>query len=122
MIPMWLLLIFVTCAVMTVLLCGIAKRLFPNFRSGEYKLGPHRSDLPAGGREIKTIELPLVGGPALTLAVMITGFAAGFVLNFSHEQWTLLLIALAATLGYMTIGLFAALFVTSRCAVPSMFI
>ena len=105
MIPMWLLLIFITCAVMTVLLCGIAKRLFPNFRSGEYKLGPHRSDLPAGGREIRTIELPLVGGPALTLAVTITGIAAGFVLNFSQEQWTLLLIGLGATLGYMTIGL-----------------
>ena len=61
MIPMWLFLIFIACAVMSVLLCGAAKKSFPNFRSGEYKLGPHRSDLPAGGREIKTIERPLVG-------------------------------------------------------------
>ncbi len=104
MIPMWLFLIFITCMVLSLLLCGVAKRLFPNFRSGEYKLGPHRSDLPAGGREIKTIELPLVGGPALTLAIMISGIAAGFVLHFSQEQWTLLLIGLGATLGYMAIG------------------
>lgn len=103
MIPM-LFLIFITCTVMSVLLCGVARKLFPNFRSGEYKLGPHRSDLPAGGREIKTIELPLVGGPAFTLAIMITGTATGFLLNFSREQWTLLLLGLGATLGYMIIG------------------
>ena len=131
MIPMWLFLMFIVCAIMSVLLCGVARQLFPNFRSGEYKLGPHRSDLtpvdgqeiqhiaelsangreaksvvapPASGKEITIIELPLVGGPALTLAIMATGIAAGFLFNFSHEQWTLLLIALGATLGYMTIG------------------
>ena len=104
MIPMWLSLIFITCAVLSVLLCGIARKLFPNFRSGEYKLGPHRSDLPAGGREIKTIELPLVGGPAFTIAILITGLAAGYLLRFSQAQWTLLLLGLGATLGYMIIG------------------
>ncbi|HLX40469.1 MAG TPA: hypothetical protein VKR42_08050 [Ktedonobacteraceae bacterium] len=104
MIPMWLFLIFISCAILSVLLCGVARKLFPNFRSGEYKLGPHRSDIPAGGREIKTIELPLVGGPAFTLAIMITGTATGFLLHFSREQWTLLLLGLSATLGYMTIG------------------
>jgi UDP-N-acetylmuramyl pentapeptide phosphotransferase/UDP-N-acetylglucosamine-1-phosphate transferase len=104
MIPMWLFLIFITCTVLSVLLCGVARKLFPNFRSGEYKLGPHRSDLPAGGREIKTIELPLVGGPAFTLAILITGIATGFLLHLSQEQWTLLLLGLGATLGYMIIG------------------
>lgn len=104
MIPMWLFLIFIVCTVISVLLCGVARKLFPNFRSGEYKLGPHRSDLPAGGREIKTIELPLVGGPAFTLAIMITGIGTGFLLHFSQEQWTLLLLGLGATLGYMIIG------------------
>lgn len=104
MIPMWLFLIFITCTVMSVLLCGVARKLFPNFRSGEYKLGPHRSDLPAGGREIKTIELPLVGGPAFTLAILITGITTGFLLQFTQEQWTLLLLGLGATLGYMLIG------------------
>src|SRR5579885_3525396 len=70
MIPLWLLLIFAACGVASALLCGIAMLLFPRFRSGEFKPGPHRSDLEAGGREIKTIELPLVGGPAFTLALI----------------------------------------------------
>lgn len=104
MIPLWLFLIFIACAALSVLLCGGARLLFPKFRSGEYKPGPHRSDLPASGREIKTIELPLVGGPAFTLAILLTGLASGFLLKFSHDQWTLLLIGLGATAGYMIIG------------------
>jgi UDP-N-acetylmuramyl pentapeptide phosphotransferase/UDP-N-acetylglucosamine-1-phosphate transferase len=105
--PVWLLLIFIACMLLSLLLCWIAKVLFPKFRSGEYKPGPHRSDLPvmpASGREIKTIELPLVGGPALTLAIIGTGIAAGFLFNLRPEQWTLLLIGLGATLGYMIVG------------------
>ncbi len=105
--PVWLLLIFIACMLLSLLLCWIAKALFPKFRSGEYKPGPHRSDLPvmpASGREIKTIELPLVGGPALTLAIIGTGIAAGFLFNLRPEQWTLLLIGLGATLGYMIVG------------------
>ena len=105
--PVWLLLIFIACMLLSLLLCWLAKLLFPRFRSGEYKPGPHRSDLPvmpASGREIKTIELPLVGGPALTLAIIGTGIAAGFLFNLKPEQWTLLLIGLAATFGYMVVG------------------
>ncbi len=104
MVLLWLLLIFITCAVVSLLLCGIARTLFPKFRSGEFKPGSHRSDLPASGREIKTIELPLVGGPAFTLAILLLGVGAGFLLNFSQEQWTLLIIGLSATAGYMIIG------------------
>src|SRR5207244_6450595 len=105
--PVLFLLIFITCAFISLLLCWIAKVLFPKFRSGEYKPGPHRSDLPvmpASGREIKTIELSLVGGPALTLAIIGTGIAAGFLFNLRPEQWTILLIGLGATLGYMIVG------------------
>jgi UDP-N-acetylmuramyl pentapeptide phosphotransferase/UDP-N-acetylglucosamine-1-phosphate transferase len=105
--PVWLLLIFIACMLLSLLLCWLAKLLFPRFRSGEYKPGPHRSDLPvmpASGREIKTIELPLVGGPAMTLAIIGTGIAAGFLFNLKPEQWTLLLIGLAATFGYMVVG------------------
>ena len=105
--PVWLLLIFIACMLLSLLLCWLAKLLFPKFRSGEYKPGPHRSDLPvmpASGREIKTIELPLVGGPALTLAIIGTGIASGFLFNLKPEQWTLLLIGLGATLGYMIVG------------------
>jgi UDP-N-acetylmuramyl pentapeptide phosphotransferase/UDP-N-acetylglucosamine-1-phosphate transferase len=105
--PVWLLLIFIACMLLSLLLCWVAKLLFPRFRSGEYKPGPHRSDLPvmpASGREIKTIELPLVGGPAFTLAIIGTGIAAGFLFNLKPEQWTLLLIGLGATFGYMVVG------------------
>src|SRR3989440_4896904 len=106
-VPVWCLLIFITCALVSLLLCWIAKLLFPKFRSGEFKPGPHRSDmpvLPASGREIRTIELPLVGGPALTIAIVITGIGAGFLFNLHADQWTLLLIGLGATLGYMIVG------------------
>lgn len=105
--PVWLLLIFIACMLLSLLLCWLAKLLFPKFRSGEYKPGPHRSDLPvmpASGREIKTIELPLVGGPALTLAIIGTGIVSGFLFNLKPEQWTLLLIGLGATFGYMIVG------------------
>jgi UDP-N-acetylmuramyl pentapeptide phosphotransferase/UDP-N-acetylglucosamine-1-phosphate transferase len=102
--PIWLLLIFITCTAASLLLCGITRVVFPKFRSGEHKPGTHRPDLPAGGREIKTIELPLVGGPAFTLAMIGTGIGAGYLLHFSNDQWTLLLIGLGATLGYAIVG------------------
>src|SRR5690348_617478 len=101
---MFLTYIFLTCAIASFLLCAIARKLFPKFRSGEHKEGTHRPDLPAGGRELKTIELPLVGGPAFTLALLGTGILAGYLLNFTSEQWRLLLIALGATSGYMIVG------------------
>src|SRR5438046_1435075 len=113
MVPVWFLLIFITCAALSLLLCYVAKTLFPRFRSGEFKPGLHRadlqpgyhrSDLPASGREIKTIELPLVGGPALILALALTGVAARFILDFHQDQWTLLLIGLGATCAYMLVG------------------
>jgi UDP-N-acetylmuramyl pentapeptide phosphotransferase/UDP-N-acetylglucosamine-1-phosphate transferase len=107
MVPVWLLLIFITCALISLLLCGIAKLLFSKFRSGEYKPGPHRSDIPAfpaSGREIKTIELPLVGGPAFTIAIVVTGIGAGFLFKLSPDQWKLLLLGLGATVGYMVVG------------------
>lgn len=106
--PIWLLCLFIACAFLSLSFCWIAKLLFPKFRSGEFKPGPHRSDmpaLPASGREIKTIELPLVGGPALTLAIVGVGVLAGYLFHFSEEQWRLLLIGLGATVGYMLVGL-----------------
>ncbi|HYT27850.1 MAG TPA: hypothetical protein VEL72_02435 [Ktedonobacteraceae bacterium] len=104
MVPVWLLLMFVACGLLSLVLSWIAKLLFPKFRSGEFKPGPHRSDLPASGREIKTIELPLVGGPAITLAIIATGIGAGVFFKLSSEQWTLLLIGLGATFGFMVVG------------------
>ncbi|HYX49693.1 MAG TPA: hypothetical protein VE843_08115 [Ktedonobacteraceae bacterium] len=106
--PFLFLLIFITCAIISLILCWFAKVLFPKFRSGEYKPGPHRSDMPvypASGREIKTIELPLVGGPAFTIAIVITGIWAGYLLHLQNDQWRLLLIGLGATVGFMVVGL-----------------
>lgn len=106
--PIWLFLLFIACAILSLSFCWIAKLLFPKFRSGEFKPGPHRSDmpvLPASGREIKTIELPLVGGPALTLAIAGVSVLAGFIFHFSEDQWKLLIIGLGATFGYMLVGL-----------------
>lgn len=106
--PIWLLCFFLACMLLSFLLCWVAKILFPKFRSGEFKPGPHRSDmpvLPASGREIKTIELPLVGGPALILAIIGIGVAAGYIFRFTMDQWCLLLIGLGATFGYMLVGL-----------------
>lgn len=108
MVLLWLFLIFISCAVLSTLLCFAAKTLFPRFRSGEFKPGPHRSDLrsdlPASGREIKTIELPLVGGPAFVLALTVVGIVAGFFLKFTYDQWILFLISLGATIGYTSVG------------------
>src|ERR1700730_15881795 len=101
MIPIWLLLTFITCALLSLILSGIAKFLFPRFRSGEFKPGPYRPDVQSNAKdpEIKTIELPLVGGPAFTLAIIATGIGAGFISKLNVMQWTLLLIGLGATLG-----------------------
>lgn len=104
MIPLWLFITFAACVVASLLFCGMAMLLFPRFRSGEFKPGPHRPDIQAGGREIKTIELPLVGGPAFTLALILTGIVAGYLLHLNMDQWKLLLIGLGATAGYMLIG------------------
>ncbi|HEX4207736.1 MAG TPA: hypothetical protein VHZ51_26770 [Ktedonobacteraceae bacterium] len=100
----WLLLIFAACTVVSVLLCGLARVLFPKFRSGEHKPGTHRTDLPAGGRDIRTFELPLVGGPAMMLAIIGVGLAAGYLLNLDQEQWTFLLIGLGAAFGFGLVG------------------
>jgi UDP-N-acetylmuramyl pentapeptide phosphotransferase/UDP-N-acetylglucosamine-1-phosphate transferase len=107
MTPIWLLLTFITCALLSLILCWIAKLLFPRFRSGEFKPGPYRPDLQPNTKspEIKSIELPLVGGPAFILAIISTGITAGFVFKLNAGQWTILLIGLGATLGYMLVGL-----------------
>ncbi|QBD82193.1 hypothetical protein EPA93_41925 [Ktedonosporobacter rubrisoli] len=100
----WLISILFVCAIISLVLCAVARILFPKFRSGEHKPGVHRSDLQVGRREIKSIELPLVGGPAFMLAIAGTGIAAGYFFNFQREQWTLLLISLGAALGYTIVG------------------
>jgi UDP-N-acetylmuramyl pentapeptide phosphotransferase/UDP-N-acetylglucosamine-1-phosphate transferase len=104
MLLFWLLLLFIACGVASLVFCGIARLLFPTFRSGEHKPGTHRVDLLPGTHELKSIELPLVGGPALTLAIVLAGILAGYLLHFQADQWTLLLLGLGATVGYMLVG------------------
>jgi UDP-N-acetylmuramyl pentapeptide phosphotransferase/UDP-N-acetylglucosamine-1-phosphate transferase len=102
--PWQLLLVFIICAITSLLLCQAARLLFPKFRSGEHKPGTHRADMPVGKREIRTVELPLVGGPAFIIAVVGIGIGTGYILNFAQDQWTLLLISLGAMLGYALVG------------------
>lgn len=104
MLLFWLLLLFVACAIMSLAFCGIGRLFFPKFRSGEHKPGTHRSDEIVGTRELKSIELPLVGGPAFTLAIVCTGLLAGYILHFQADQWTLLFLGLGTTVGYMLVG------------------
>jgi phospho-N-acetylmuramoyl-pentapeptide-transferase len=105
MVVVWLFLIFAGCSLLSLILCWMGKLLFPKFRSGEFKPGPYRPDYPTNGREVKTIELPLVGGPAITLSIIATGISAGFLFNFQPGQWTLMIIGLSAMVGFMIVGL-----------------
>ena len=104
LIPLWFLLIFLGCAAASLLLCALARIFFPSFISGEHKPGHHRSDLVAIGREIKKVDLPLVGGPAFTCAILIVGLLTGYFLHLTTDQWTLLIIGLGATLGFAIVG------------------
>ena len=102
--PVWLLLIFITCAVFTLLMCWVAKLLFPRFRRGEYKPGINLSDLPPSEQEYQTTELPLVGGLTITLSIILIGVGAGYLFHLRNDQWRLLLIGLGATVGFMVVG------------------
>jgi UDP-N-acetylmuramyl pentapeptide phosphotransferase/UDP-N-acetylglucosamine-1-phosphate transferase len=96
----------------------IALTVFPWFRSGERKEGHFRPDQSTGSFRVDTRrgkvrvrsirpgshELPLVGGPAMVLAVLVAGVVAGIMLNLTDDQWTLLVILLAAMVGYAVVG------------------
>lgn len=107
---------------LSLIICLIARHLFPHFRSGEHKPGVFRPDQstgsfrfdlnssnrrveqPAGGREVSAMELPLVGGPAMTLAAIGASVITGWLLNISHDQWVLLTILLAGLAGFTLVG------------------
>lgn len=107
----------VTCAI----LCVIALHLFPWFRSGERKEGNFRPDQSTGTCKIdlakkgnkgakkvsirvSTSELPLVGGPALLLAILAGVAVTAFWLNLSSDDWILLCILMAWLGGYGLVG------------------
>jgi UDP-N-acetylmuramyl pentapeptide phosphotransferase/UDP-N-acetylglucosamine-1-phosphate transferase len=115
-----LLIAFAAALVICALACALALALFPWFRSGERKAGDFKAEQSTGGMRIDTIkrkgrevklhvrsnELPLVGGPALLLAITAACLGVGFWLGLSDIQWILMGILLFAMLGYGVVGFF----------------
>ena len=99
------------------LLCLLALQLFPWFRSGERKEGHFRPDQSTGSYRIEkgkgllkrasrtgSNELPLVGGPAIMLAITAAAAVAGIIHGLNPTQWALLGILVVAMLGYGAVG------------------
>jgi UDP-N-acetylmuramyl pentapeptide phosphotransferase/UDP-N-acetylglucosamine-1-phosphate transferase len=119
-----LLLGLIAAAALSLVLCLVARQLFPRFRSGEHKPGVFRADQstgslrldissskrrveqPAGGRDVPAMELPLVGGPAMTLAAIGASLLTAWILRdqLSSDQVLLLLILLAGMAGFTLVG------------------
>jgi UDP-N-acetylmuramyl pentapeptide phosphotransferase/UDP-N-acetylglucosamine-1-phosphate transferase len=102
------------------LFCLLALGLFPWFRSGERKPGDFRPDQSAGsgsfqievrrGRakprvvRARSSELPLVGGVAMLLGIVLACILCGMLLNLNTDQWMLLGIILLVTVGFGIVG------------------
>ncbi|MGZ3666618.1 MAG: hypothetical protein ACXVDA_19285, partial [Ktedonobacterales bacterium] len=113
-----LLIALVVALVVSAVACLLALVLFPWFRSGERKEGHFRADQSSGsirvdtGRGLSKLratransnELPLVGGPAMILAILVAGVGAGYFLDLPQMQWELLITLLLATVCYGIIG------------------
>jgi len=101
-------------------ICLLALSLFPWFRSGERKPGDFRPDESAGsdsyqievrrGRakpkivRARSRELPLLGGAAMVLAIIIASIISGEIIGLNSAQWLLLEIILLATAGFGLVG------------------
>jgi UDP-N-acetylmuramyl pentapeptide phosphotransferase/UDP-N-acetylglucosamine-1-phosphate transferase len=113
-----LLLAFAVGLATSAIVCGIALALFPWFRSGERKAGHFRHDESSGSFRVDTVkrgrkgaklrvgsnELPLVGGPAMMVAVAVASIAAGVWIGLDGNGWILLGILLLAMLGFGIVG------------------
>jgi UDP-N-acetylmuramyl pentapeptide phosphotransferase/UDP-N-acetylglucosamine-1-phosphate transferase len=107
---------FVTCA----LVCAISLGLFPWFRSGERKPGDFKAEQSSGSMKIDTVrrkgkviklqarssELPLLGGPAMLIAISAACLGIGYWFGFRDTQWVLMGILLLSMLGYGIVGFF----------------
>ena len=101
-----LLVAFGVALITCVLVCAIALGLFPWFRSGERKPGDFKAEqsdravqidrVKRNGKEVKfqvrSSELPLVGGPAMLIAISAACLGVGYWFGFSDTQWMLSLI------------------------------
>ncbi len=112
---------FAVAAAVSAIASLIALRVFSWFRSGERKpgdfkpdqstgSGTHHVEIRTGGRRPRVVrarssELPLIGGVAMILAILAGCVTAGFLVNFSGSQWTLIEILMLATIGYGVVGL-----------------
>jgi UDP-N-acetylmuramyl pentapeptide phosphotransferase/UDP-N-acetylglucosamine-1-phosphate transferase len=123
MVPI-VLLALASALVISLLACAVALGLFPWFRSGERKEGHFRPDQSTGsyrvdaGKGLKKLrasragsnELPLLGGPAIVVAIAAATIGTGFALAytdpgaFNEAQWTLLVILLIAMAGFALVG------------------
>jgi UDP-N-acetylmuramyl pentapeptide phosphotransferase/UDP-N-acetylglucosamine-1-phosphate transferase len=106
--------------VLTLLLCGIALRLSPNFRSGERKEGFFRADQSIGNgssgsvitsksgrrRRASSTELPLVGSRGMIPGMLLAGGGTGWLLHFDLSQWILLGILGGGLFGFWIVGQF----------------
>lgn len=115
-----LLIAFAVALVVCALVCAVALGLFPWFRSGERKVGDFKAEQSSGAMQIDTIrrkgkevklqvrssELPLLGGPALLIAIAAACVGVGYWFGFSQSQWVLMGILLLAMLGYGVVGFF----------------
>ncbi len=113
-----LLIAFAAAFAVSVVVCVIALVLFPWFRSGERKPGDFKAEQSSGSMRIDVIkrngkpvklqarssELPLVGGPAMLIAIAAAALGAGFWFGFGDPQWILMAILLLAMLGYGVVG------------------
>lgn len=109
---------FVAALAISLVFCAIALQLFPGFRSREHKEGIYRPDQSTGAFHVGTrqrmkrrslyassSELPLVGGPPMLIAVAAAALGVGMWLRLDVQQWTLLIILLAAMAGFGAVGL-----------------
>ncbi|HLZ24050.1 MAG TPA: hypothetical protein VKQ30_18200 [Ktedonobacterales bacterium] len=108
----------VVALVVCALACIVTLRLFPWFRSGERKEGHFRPDQSTGSFRVDTrkgvvrvssvrpgsSELPLLGGPAIVLGIIVAAIGTGIILHLNTDQWVLLITLLAATLGFSIVG------------------
>jgi UDP-N-acetylmuramyl pentapeptide phosphotransferase/UDP-N-acetylglucosamine-1-phosphate transferase len=105
--------------VVSAVACAVALALFPWFRSGEHKVDVYRTGQSTSGAtiarpqhgkrqrrvRISTAELPLVGGAAMLVGVLVACLGLALFLGFDLEQWKLLGILLVAMLGFGLVGL-----------------
>ncbi len=109
--PLYLLVALVGSFLASVILCGIALKFFPNFRSGERKEGVFRPDQSLGAsastngkRKPPSHELPLVGSRGMVPAMLIAGGVTGWLMGFDLQQWTLMGLIGGGLVGFYLVG------------------